>query len=507
MLTRRHLGLLLLAACLLAAPVQAQDWSGSGYPQYGSAPSGPPGAMMYGPPPGYAYSAPCPSGTCPPGDCPPNLVTELVPDTCDSFHNILYDTDSRLDLFLRDAVKGSWARLEYLNWSISGPQAVPLGASSLAYVIDPTAIDLVAPVNTVIDPTRPFEILAADDTAILFAKVPVLQGISLDHLDGIRGSFGIPLGRSAWVEGSAWGLRQASSFGDTDALPFTNPSTGTLNGLQQPFGYLGQEPIRVLATSLTTNGNVGDRFLIYDEEFSVINRTDVWSGEINLVFDLGTTHTGLSLHPLVGYRHLQFTDELEFGGTYSNISDLDSGAGPVAGAQRASIFSRASNHQDGVHLGLRTEYASRYVTLGVEPKVGFNTNRTSAQVTTGNLRTAFLDRVVQTDPINNPVDPVLRVGSLNDPVTTTTSSRTEFSPTFDLGVYAKVHVCEWMNLKVGYNLLWLGNLSTAENNIRYNDDGDRSNVDANTPGVVVRQNQLTDRVIDGFTIGGEILLP
>ena len=475
-----HHRLFLLACCLMAANVQAQDWSAAGYMPSAYSPQGPVTQATYGPPPGYGvpYSAgpmySPPHGYGPPQGSP-QVTTELVPDAYDSFHNIFYDNDSRLDLYIREVAQGTWMRLEYLNYNISGPQSVPLGV----------------PLQDVEDPTQPFEITGTDDTTILFAKVPRVQGVSLDSLDGIRGSFGIPVTKHAWIEGSAWGLTKATSSIATDALPFTGPLGN---------GAFGQDPIRLLATTLYDNGSAGSRILIYDQEFTSAVRTAVWSGEVNMVYNLITPQDGLRLQPLVGYRHLQFTDELQFGGSFSNISDLDTGAAVTTDPISNNIQSRANNVQDGVHLGFRSEIVGGWLTLGVEPKFGLSSNRTSATVRTDNLREAFIDPRTA-----NPPD--VRLFSLTDPTTITTSSRTELSPSFDLGVYAKLQVNEWLKLKVGYNLLWLGRLSTAENNIYYNDDGDTTDDASNTPGVVVQQTRFTDRVIDGFSIGGEILLP
>lgn len=433
-----RLGLLVAAVCLCAAPANAQPFPNDAF-----------------------------------------LESQLVPDARQSVDDVLFNRGTRLDLVLQDVFEGAWIGVDYLNYRISGPAEVALGV----------------PLADLEDPTQSFEVTGTDDTTILNARVPVLRGINFNHMDGIKGSFGIPIGNRGWIEGSAWGLGTETSFAQTDPLPLTSPlGTG-------PFGSPG---IRLLATTLNGNGTAGNRLIIYDNDFSARYQADVWSGEANLVFNVETPQDGFRLQSLAGFRHLQYDEGLSFGGTFTNISDFNTGAGLVTNPLTTNITSKAHNNLYGGQLGFRAEYVAERFTLGFEPKVIFSNNQTTADVNTTNLRAAVVDDRTP-DPLVIPPDQ--RLTFLTDPATTSHSSVGRFSPGLDLGLYAKVRVTSWMNVKVGYNLLWLGNLSTPENNIFYNDDGDRDPALPNTPGVVVQQTSFSDRVIDGLSIGGEILLP
>ncbi len=407
------------------------------------------------------------------------LETQLVPDARQNFDDVFFNRGTRLDLALRNTLQGAWIRLDYLNYKISDPESVMLGV----------------PLGDVEDPTQPFEVTGTDDNTILNARVPRLQGVGLDNLNGLRGSFGIPVGDLGWVEASAWGLSEGTAFAQTDPLPLTNP-LGT--------GPNGSPGIRLLATTLFGNGTAGNRLIIYDNDFSVQYQADIWSAEANLVYNLSVPQDGIRVQSILGFRHMQYTENLQFGGTFTNISDFDTGAATIQNPLTNSIASHAHNNMNGGQLGLRAELVMDRITLGVEPKVIFSQNRVTADVNTDNLRAAVVDTRTP-DPAVIP--PVQRLFLLDDPASFSHASDTRFSPGFDLGLYAKVQVTSWMSLRAGYNLLWLGNLTTAENNIFYNDDGDQDPATPKTPGVIVRQTHFSDRLIDGFSIGGEILLP
>jgi hypothetical protein len=69
----------------------------------------------------------------------------------------------------------------------------------------------------------------------------------------------------------------------------------------------------------------------------------------------------------------------------------------------------------------------------------------------------------------------------------------------ELGVYARIHPKEWFSIHVGYNLIWVGNITRPHDNIYYNDNGPLP-----TPTGVVLKTNLEDMLIDGLMIGGEI---
>jgi hypothetical protein len=147
------------------------------------------------------------------------------------------------------------------------------------------------------------------------------------------------------------------------------------------------------------------------------------------------------------------------------------------------IDSWVDNNTYGVQTGLRSEFVHQHFTLGVEPRLTLGVNHYEATVRTEDLR-------------DSPFPPIQ-----DDGVVTTNITRDLFSTIFDLQLYAKVHLNEFVNLRVGYSYTWLGNISRAHSNIYYNDNGT-----AFPPAVVVRSNE-DNLWMSSFTIGGEIILP
>lgn len=450
---RVRLGMYVVIGCLWALPVRAQD-----YPYQPAYPAHQPHYSGYHG--GYAQ-----------------LEAELIPDSRAAFADVFY-RDVTLHNLIHDSLHGAWMRLEYLNYRVSDPERVLLGA----------------PLAGVANPNLPFTIDDNDNTnpLPLTARVPALEGIDFTNLNGIRGSFGLPVFEHGWLEGTAWGLSRATSESFSDLLPFTNPLG---------IGIGGTPGVQMLATSLLGNGTAGNRLLLYDQDFRAIYQTDIWSGEFNYVFDYITPQEGVTFQPIVGYRHIQYSENMHFGGTFSNVSLFNPLDPVLANPTRSSILSEARNTMHGGQLGFRSELIMPYLTLGVEPKLVLMSNQVRARVTTNNLRVAAADGLEDDLLVPN------RFVSLTDPTRQTRASDSQVSPGFDLGLYAKVNLTSWFNIRVGYNLLWLSNLSTAENNVFYNDDGDTVNDATNNPGVVVRQYKFSDRFIDGLSIGGEILLP
>jgi hypothetical protein len=77
-----------------------------------------------------------------------------------------------------------------------------------------------------------------------------------------------------------------------------------------------------------------------------------------------------------------------------------------------------------------------------------------------------------------------------------------WSPVGELSVYGSIPVHENFKLFASYNLLWAWRVTRPQRNIFYNDNGPIPT----PPGVVV-DTENTESFIDGFTVGGEILLP
>lgn len=385
----------------------------------------------------------------------PDVMHQLLPQD----PGFLYDHDSRLDLVVHEWMRGSWVSMEYLNWNVSKRGKTILGSQT---TLTP-------------NPTFAFDVPVFDNDPTLNPVLPGRAahtgGTDWTDINGIKGSFGIPVTQSTWLEGSFFGLEQI-----TDELHFdTLPASITVRN---------PNPIQVIVVPLLTNGVPGTRLVVYDADFDASYSTQVWSADANLVFNNSDPDQGISFQSIVGFKHLELNERLSFGGSYTNVSGYNQVLGAVIPARTNRLDSYADNYIYGGQFGFRSEFRHQYFTLGAEPKVIFASNFTRSNVNTQNFR-----------------EPGDVTNALDDGTTRASASDNRFTPGFDLSVYAKVHLTEWFNFKIGYNFLWLDRLNTADRNVQYNDTGD-----LNPPAIGV-QRTYADRYLDGLSIGGEILLP
>lgn len=459
-----------------------------GYPPMG--PYGaPPTAQGYCPQPGMPYGPGCPPG----GGAVPPTYTEALPDDCG------WGYASPLDRHLANAFRKTYVRLEYLNWSVDRPGDDLIGAP--VNEIDPRTGGLIDPRRPLILPVtgqRRFPPLADfqdrffGDEFVGDAFVPDLGEVELENLDGIRATIGVPLVFGAF-EANIWTLAQEVDKMHADIIPDDgDPNT--------PFAG-------ILATVPTFIGGFpANSGILFNESFEAKYAFDMWGTETNLLFDAYTQGTGLNLRPLVGFRYISIQSSLDVEGR-SRLVSAETGAGfedpisegpiedPATGLplrfRDSHIESSVSNNIYGPQIGLRSELVHDWFTIGVEPKIGLAVNTYEAAVETRNL---FDPRAVTT--IVDDFGEELTVGEA--PVNTR-SQHTEFSPVFQLGVSGKIHITPYLSVWVGYDLLWIGQISRPEDNVFYNAGG----AGGRTPQVVVRPH-LTDLLTQGISVGGEL---
>lgn len=446
---------------------------------------------------------------------------ELVPTHRDSLTDLGY----RLHLGeVEEALSGSWMRMEYMIGSIHN------GGRTLGSAYrDPFGnlirtdeqYDLVLPAEDPLFPgTFPINLTPAIDPVFGdFLTIPVEAPnaglIDLSDINGIRGSFGIPITKDSWFEASFWGLEDA---GDSINIKDIPPSS--------ELGAFNLRRTRAYAITLTTDGQVApqdlngyfrNRVILYDESFYSHFKADLWSADANYVLDLRQPHDGWVLQSILGYKHTEYGEEFVFGGGFNNssgsfgaldifdplVSYLDvadgdtttTAVGVLANPVTNRVESHSRNFRNELQLGLRSEWQTEWFRLGVEPKFGLGAALVRQKVTTSNLR--------------EPGD--LRLGSMilppiDDPEYTIESDREIlFSPSFDLGLYANINVNEWMSLRVGYNFVWLGNVASSVSSIRYNEVTDPMTGDT-LPDVGLTRRKR-DVTVNLFTVGGEIKLP
>jgi len=143
----------------------------------------------------------------------------------------------------------------------------------------------------------------------------------------------------------------------------------------------------------------------------------------------------------------------------------------------------AQYRSTGAFVGGRCRSVHQLFTLGCEPKVALGYNHYEARVSTDNLRTS-------------PYVPVV-----TDGLTESKETQNLLAPYFDWSMYAKVHITQSFHLRVGWNFTWFSNISRADDNIYYNDNGI-----ANPPAVRARAEEEA-LSISNFTLGGEYIFP
>jgi hypothetical protein len=437
--------------CVLAAWMALT--TGDAFGQYGPPPGG--AYQPYGEPTGWtlppagwmaAHGNPGASEEYCPPDVDPRIVNELLP----ADRGFGWDTDSRLHDALNSTSNGMWFRLEYTHTFIDNPGRALLGG----------------PLAAVPDPRIPFDVFAAPVPGqVAVARVLDVSSVDFDNINGIRGTFGIPF-RLGSFEAVFWGTEKSTDVITTDEIPATNPL----------------QDVDVIVTSLRNGGAPGSTVIFYDDSFRAPYTAQVFSAEANFYYNYRNPRLGLRILPVLGFRHTDYDESLLQRGTFTNISGVAAGSilnDPLV----RKIDSWVDNNTYGVQTGLRSEFVHQHFTLGVEPRLTLGVNHYEATVRTEDLR-------------DSPFPPIQ-----DDGVVTTNITRDLFSTIFDLQLYAKVHLNEFVNLRVGYSYTWLGNISRAHSNIYYNDNGT-----AFPPAVVVRSNE-DNLWMSSFTIGGEIILP
>ena len=281
--------------------------------------------------------------------------------------------------------------------------------------------------------------------------VPTMSGADFGDMNGLRGSFGIPT-RVGSIEANVWALEQADWRLQID--PRVDAATGT---------------VIIPAVSLLNNGMpADDRLVMFDTSYRAAFRSDVMGTEGNFVFSPITPNAPIVFQPIAGIRYMRVFEELQISG-----SDEVTMTNP-------RIRSRSQNNLFGPQVGFRAEVQHERFTLGVEPKFTFGFNRHSDQVLAEEIFEA-------TDADGN----ILR--------TVTGDDDSDFAPMFNLSVYARVHLTQHLSVFVGYEAIVASEVSRPYSNIIYNDAGV-----GNPPGIVYRQEDRQDLIIQGLFVGGEL---
>jgi len=289
-------------------------------------PSCPPGGM----PPGY-YGQVCPPGAANYGGPGPQQVD---PD-------IFYDDDSPIDLVIRETLRRSWIRVEYLQWNIQDPGNHLLGAGTAT-----------------VDPRIPFQ--AFDPGNIprvgVNAFVPDTGAMDFDDIPGMRITVGAP---TQWgtFEADVWAIMNGENTLDID--PQFDFTTGFLN---------------IPAVTLTVDGAPSDsQMILFDNGYNAELRSGMWGTQFNWVGNPATPQNTLCVSPVVGIRYVKFDEELRISG-----NDIGTATSP-------RITSKANNNFAGPQVGFRASVDSKWFSLGIEPKAMLGINRHQDSVSTSQI--------------------------------------------------------------------------------------------------------------------------
>ena len=345
--------------------------------------------------------------------------------------DIFYDNDSRIDLVIRETLRRSWMRVEYLHWNIKDPGNHLLGAEMAT-----------------LDPREQFPAFNPGNIPRNFvnAFVPDTGDVQFDALPGMRLTVGAP---TEWggFEADIWAIMNASTTLDFD--PVFDTTTGFTV---------------IPAVTLTVNGAPSDtQMVLFDNGYEAELRSGMWGAQGNWIANPVTPQNTLALSPVVGIRYVKFDEELRISG-----SDIGSATNP-------QITSKANNNLVGPQVGLRASLESKWLSLGIEPKVMFGINRHQDSVRTS------------------------QIFDVANPNTLSTNEDTDFAPAFNLPGFAKLHLSENFSLFAGYELLWLSNVSRSTEHVVYD-----SPPIPTDPGQIRVKKHREPIYAHGFMVGGEL---
>ena len=347
--------------------------------------------------------------------------------------------DSPVDKSIKSMFRSTTLKLEYLHWSLEGPDNILLSA----------------PILGVPDPTEPTPVF---DRSTGIARG---DGVALNYIDrsmdtnGMRAALAFPVENGS-LDWNVWGIFKNESTRPTASI-YTTRSTDI------------PDDDLVVVTNFDVNGDLASNTNVYDTSYTVNLDTEMFGTGVNYILDPYLPGEGFRMQPLFGFRFVSLREMM-------NQVGVDSGGG-IGTPRTTTIYSKVENRVFGPTIGARAEYKHSRFTIGAEPKFTFGFNRDTNQVRTDQLFEA------------------------TDPTIVSVQKNNEFSPTFQVSVYAKLNVNEHIRCFVGYDYLFIGQISRAYDIIDYNEDRTATNP---ATGTKVRE-QHSKFSADGITAGIEFI--
>ncbi|MEZ6065026.1 MAG: BBP7 family outer membrane beta-barrel protein [Planctomycetaceae bacterium] len=446
-------------------PGRSIPWNGNGmwepyggYPAmstpYGSAPSpysvDPPRRVPGGPPPIDAGLA-------------PKHIYEYLPEG--DLRGPLYET-TEFERSIAGAIRNSWVRVDYLNWSLSDYDDQLLGSPYLN-------ADATAPVNPLSGDTifarnrdGTVRLDVAGDFPIV-AQAQDLGRLLLDDRNGGRITFGMPTtsGSGTW-EANVWSIEDYN--GNFQVQPRAvgvvfDPVTGApVSGV-----------IVIPAIPLTVNGQRVDPLnsafapqILFDDFMAVSTNLELSGAEAIYRHRPVNHNAPLDIQFLAGFKYIRLAESI-------NITGSD-----TLNVLNPTIIGQSSDYIFGPTVGASIEWSSKRLKFGIEERFTFGFDRHHNAVATFGL---FPDN---------------RDGSLF------AEQGTGFTPVNQIAVYGAVNVTERLSLRVGYELLSMFGVNRAHENFVFDDS---ATINGPTRLRVDGDNRSTFNA-HGFTISAELLL-
>lgn len=347
-----------------------------------------------------------------------------------------------------EALSQSYLRFDYLFWKLSDYEDQFIGAP----VLDPT-VDLSGEdrLNRLQANDR---LLGARQATIV---VPSLGKLSMDNLNGFRGTFGLPTNVGVFeaegfiIEESQQGIRR-EPFEDLAAVTFTT---------------------QIPAVTLLDNGVASNNTMIlFSEGMSVRIATRLMGTEGNWIGKPAHPNTGLDISPIVGFRYMYLDENMLISG-----QDIPDPLNAPTTVLDHRLGSAAQNNVFGPQIGVKAAASWWKLSVGGEFKFLMGINRIRNRVWT--------DQIFAVDE-----EPQL-----------SEDQNTRFAPTIDLSVYLRFHASENFTLFAGYDYILGGGYTRSANNIYYD-----AAASVNSPPNIRLNTSLETFSTQGLTVGGEFIL-
>lgn len=405
---------------------------------------------------GYASLGDTPQGYGPGPTHPYNTTTQYLPngDLRGPFYH-----DTPFQKYAKAVASHTWLRMDYLNWSLTGPGEALIGAEVRG--VDPRDDDVMI-ASDERDGFPRFDPATGD---VIFAQAHDLSGIDMHHRNGLRATLGMPF-LAGEFEAGIWSLEQAEER--FSAGPHINS-----------FGNIAIPAITLLIDGQKADASLGTSppMILFDDAFHTTLQTELMGTEFNYVHGPWQDGIPFTIQPIVGFRYVRMHETLTVTG-----SDLRKALNP-------QISSESLNNHFGPTIGMRAQWQHKRLLLGLESKLTFAVNRHEDRVRTSELF-RYLD--TSTDPATNVVFPARQ----------TAEGHTDFAPIYSLQLYGQWQLTQRMKVRVGYDFMTLFETSRPYNNIYWNDTG----LPEDPTSVVVRARDRETFYAQGLFVSGEISL-